>query len=122
MFELLKSNKNVENVYVSCNKPITLVGTAEEIDTLVDERKDCVYILDEPVCEALRNEDKRFAEYYTKLRKMLLGTLHCEFSNAFFVFMTRPVLLRAPITTEISFCKFKREQNGSKVCRTLESL
>lgn len=43
MFELLKSNKNVENVYVSCNKPITLVDTAEEIDILVDERKDCVY-------------------------------------------------------------------------------
>lgn len=122
MFELLKSNKNVENVYVSCNKPIILVDTAEEIDILVDERKDCVYILDEPVCEALRNEDKRFAEYYTKLRKMLLGTLHGEFSNAFFVFMTRSTIYNVRRPLKFSFCQFKREQNGSKICRTLESL
>lgn len=119
MFELLKSNKNV---YISCNKPITLVDTAEEIDTLVDERKDCVYILDEPVCEALRNEDKRFAEYYTKLRKMLLGTLHGEFSNAFFVFMTRSTIYYVFQPLKFSFCQFKREQSSSKVCRTLESL
>lgn len=82
-------------------------------------------ILDEPVCEALRNEDKRFAEYYTKLRKMLLGALHGEFSNAFFVYMTRSTIIyiyyvRQPL--KFSFCQFKREQNGSKVCRTLESL